>query len=1397
MYAAPQLRHSGSVNPDLPEKAGSPERFVVSATRERWLAFLPLEHETLPLPVGFARDGEDLIVRRKRALGRPVSAGRIPRDLAPRLLLQATGLSAFLQAHGFWLDEEDLAEATWEPPSARLWLTRTPAAVRRGGPGPGPAAVLAGFVQRLFGHGRRVAEPAAKLLLERLLAPDAALKRADFWLASLYRAFPSLGGPDAAEARRRTVGYAGDFGRDARVRALLTAARALLAGNAPRVFAANGSALEPGGALGLAEPATSASRAARRLRERHAADADGRRAVWIAVEPESWDVVSRRAFESAARGLAGDVEVVTCALSMAPPLFPDEWRREIFVPCGSLHASLRFYEQFAESLRGDASAARLAAGEILASPAWAAFVSDPTGHAPLPGRGSAGISGLPERAGAEREVLEQLAVCDRPVLEATLVRAVPGRVSQRALRRLERNGAVRRDGADRLTLSPAARAAVGPSAARRRALCRRWAAVEEDPACRIEWLLSAGELEAALEAGEAWFLSLPSGCPESGFELSARLAAACPPPLPPWLETLEAERDVAGGRPEDAESRLDRLAGWPAASPAERRRASLRRIEIMAERGRWAEAGRRAAAWRRTHAEGSAGETVRALRVEAGARARDGQHEVALELLDEADRIGINLPLPDGIEIALVRARVYSLAGRFREESETYGRFRAAALEQSDEALAARFLSQEALGFADRRDFAAGVARLEEALGVLEDDPGQRAAVLIDLAGTLYHAGRPERCEALLDEAAGLAASAGREDLVRTARANRLELLINRGDWEAAEREAESLAARAREERDDVRLLVALHHRSRLALRRGQLAAAARDNEDARALAGRCRDRLEMGELWLEEGDRLALEGDAAAARAAWQAAAADPPDRCDSASYAAQRLAELAWREGGGPPASSLAALEELFRRDEYQAAETAARWRALLAGLEFPPPEVCARAEAVLRARGGQALADRVFGRSPAAVTVSADLLRRLRDAVACALRSEAGGAPEALSALGLQGLAIRDADGRELVRIGTESAAPRKHRLDAGAATYGLELTPPVDEGLAASVALVLETLLFRSAAPTALTAFAEGWGRVGIITADPSMEEPYRRLVRFAPQPVTVLVLGESGSGKEAVARGVHALSPRGSGPFVAVNVAAVPAALTESELFGHARGAFTGAERDRPGLLEEAARGTIFFDEIGDLSLPLQAKLLRALQEREIRRVGENRSRPIDARVVSATSRDLEQEVEAGRFREDLFYRIHVAVIQLPALARRGRDASLLARHFLARYAREYGRGSLTFSPEASAALSAHPWPGNVRELQNAIAQAAALADAGGLVTLEHLPEAVRRERRPAAPIDDYRSRVDAHRRGLIAEALERSGGNRSRAARELGLSRQALLYLIRELHVPSRPRSGH
>src|SRR5262249_50627566 len=277
--------------------------------------------------------------------------------------------------------------------------------------------------------------------------------------------------------------------------------------------------------------------------------------------------------------------------------------------------------------------------------------------------------------------------------------------------------------------------------------------------------------------------------------------------------------------------------------------------------------------------------------------------------------------------------------------------------------------------------------------------------------------------------------------------------------------------------------------------------------------------------------------------------------------------------------------------------------------------------------------------------------------------------------------------DSDSREILRLGILTYDASRRALDAGASRFEMALSPPPPEAVGDAVGFVLETLLFRMAPPPPPSDFSEGWKRLGVVAADASMEEPYRRLVGFAPAPVTVLVRGESGSGKEAVARAVHALSPRAAGPFVAVNVPAIPAALLESELFGHARGAFTGADRERKGLLEEAERGTIFFDEIGDLNLSLQAKLLRALQEREIRRVGENRARGVRRGAARARPGDPEAEGGGAGSREALSPPPPVAVISLPPLRKRGRDIPLPARHFLDRCAREFGRGRLTFIPE--------------------------------------------------------------------------------------------------------------
>ncbi len=1303
----------------------APEQFPIASCLNRWPGALELEHEVLAPVVEVSREGDDLSLWRGSVAGRRIADGRVPRPMRPALFLQAAAVGAFFSAWGIGLTVRDLEDAVWEirDGTPRLWLKRTPEAWQ-GGPAASPVPALAALLSRLFDHGGRVAHSAARALAAQLEAPEAASRRAEFWVAGAFRCFPSLRLPAASGARERCLGFPGRALRSARSRAIAEKARALIDGRDVRIFEMGRSPLTPGAALGLDPPPASIPEACRRLRE-EAGQRPSSRAVWIAVAPERWDPLSLRAIDAARLALGDRLEFVTVPAALPAPEGPDEWRRALWVPCGTIAASVRFYESFAEIVSSENGQGRVRAREILSSPGWAEYVGDATGDARLP---------VPERFSA----------------------------------------------APRPSLSPAG-AAVSDDG--------------RDPGARIERLLEAGDTTLALREAERWVRSSPSVRPEAWFALSARLSRESGDGFVAWLEALEAEREIAGGRPVEARARLERIARAAESSVEEKRLAKLRLAEVAVMQGDAAEAARRAALWRREHPDAPPDQIVRALRLGAAGLAREGRVDCALGLLDEAECVGVGLAVAERVETGLVRAQVHARAGRFDAEARDYDLLRPLALGTGDDRLAARYLAQEARGLLDRREYRRAIVRLEEAIALAQDDPGERAALAIDLAATLYHSGEPGRSEAALSEAAAFAAAAGREDLARIARGNRIGLLIDRCAFAEAATEIAILEASAREERSELRRLVVLHHRSRLSLRRGRLDLAARDNAEARRIAARIGDRLEIGELWLEEGDRRAYEGDREGARVAWERAAADPPDRCDHDRLARERLEELQWPAGETPPAAALAGLETLFSRDPFRGAETVARWVAVR-GEAALPAELRERSVHVLRSGGAGALADRVFAGAGAGVSEKA--LRELRRAATSPCAAAERDCLGALAALGLSGLSVRDAEGHDLLRLGEPAPAgsePSCRLLEGGSARLTLSLWPAIPEAAAASVAMLLETIFYRATPDPAPADFAEGWRRLGIVTADASMEEPYRRLVRFAPQPVTALIQGESGSGKEAVARAIHRLSTRGSGPFVAVNIPSIPAALLESELFGHARGAFTGAERERRGLLEEANGGTIFFDEIGDLAGPLQAKLLRSLQEREIRRVGENRARPIDARVVSATSRDLAREVEAGRFREDLYYRLHVALIRLPALRERGRDSLRLARHFLERYAREYARGSLRLAPEAAAAVATHPWPGNVRELQNAMAQAAALCDTDGLVTLALLPEGVRSARRIEAAPGDYRSRVDAHRRDLIADALDRSGGNRSRAARELGLSRQALLYLIRELKVPDRRES--
>jgi two-component system response regulator PilR (NtrC family) len=308
---------------------------------------------------------------------------------------------------------------------------------------------------------------------------------------------------------------------------------------------------------------------------------------------------------------------------------------------------------------------------------------------------------------------------------------------------------------------------------------------------------------------------------------------------------------------------------------------------------------------------------------------------------------------------------------------------------------------------------------------------------------------------------------------------------------------------------------------------------------------------------------------------------------------------------------------------------------------------------------------------------------------------------------------------------------------------------------------------------------------------IIGNDPKVGALYDLIDRVAKARTVVLITGESGTGKELVAREIHRLGDWSSRPFVAINCGAIPENLIESELFGHKRGSFTGAVADKPGLFETAKDGTLFLDEIGELPLAMQVKLLRALQERLIRRVGGNDTIKVEARIIAATNRDLEAMVAQGRFREDLFYRLNVINIRVPALRERKSDILVLAEHFLRAAAAKSGKQVQAFSPEAQAALTAHAWPGNVRELENAVERAVTLSGPGE-VPLDALPAtlqpgAAAATPRPtegwppplpgvnSGPVALEKVLADVERAYLQA-AIQQCGGNRRQAASLLGLA---------------------
>jgi DNA-binding NtrC family response regulator len=344
------------------------------------------------------------------------------------------------------------------------------------------------------------------------------------------------------------------------------------------------------------------------------------------------------------------------------------------------------------------------------------------------------------------------------------------------------------------------------------------------------------------------------------------------------------------------------------------------------------------------------------------------------------------------------------------------------------------------------------------------------------------------------------------------------------------------------------------------------------------------------------------------------------------------------------------------------------------------------------------------------------------------------------------------------------------------------------------------------------PAAAARPARGRGVHGAIVHDPAMIELYELVDVIAPSKMSILILGETGVGKDVYAETVHRRSDRASGPFLRLNCAALPENLLEAELFGYERGAFTGAMQSKPGLFESADGGTVFLDEVGEMPLVTQAKLLRVLESGEVMRLGSLKPKRVDVRFISATNRDLEAQSELGQFRSDLFFRLNGVNVVLPPLRKRRADVMPLAQHFLAKAAEVHGRPSPGLSAAASEKLATHRWPGNIRELKNVIERAALMAR-GPLIEPEHLTFGAQRTSEPmvearataipppnfalpeSAPGAGLRDEVAEMERKRIAEAMEKCGGNQSRAAKMLGISRGTLIRRL-EQYGHTRPRKG-
>lgn len=368
---------------------------------------------------------------------------------------------------------------------------------------------------------------------------------------------------------------------------------------------------------------------------------------------------------------------------------------------------------------------------------------------------------------------------------------------------------------------------------------------------------------------------------------------------------------------------------------------------------------------------------------------------------------------------------------------------------------------------------------------------------------------------------------------------------------------------------------------------------------------------------------------------------------------------------------------------------------------------------------------------------------------------------------------------------------SAESAVEAIQKGASDY---LTKPLEiDRLRSRIATLMEEAETRQKTLRLDQELIDAYQFEGMVGRSPLMLEVYAKIRRIAPHFRTVLVTGATGTGKELVAKAMHRLSPAARGPFVVCNCSALVDNLVESELFGYVRGAFTGATQDKIGMFEHADGGTIFLDEIGELALGVQAKLLRVLQNRQVQRVGSLTPRNIDVRVIAATHRNLRTMVREGQFREDLYYRLAVVEIPLPILASRREDLPLLERYFIGKFSTEYNKPIAGLVRRAQTRLATYPWPGNIRELENVIGNACMMAD-GNLIDISDLPERLRGPLNEDVGGDETFLSLDELQRRHILRVLEGVGGNKARAAEVLGIGRATIYQLLSRMKIEESPK---